>query len=193
MLSKGRKVVWLSCLAFLYTGATNHNQDINLFIHNMCKDTKTFAIYQVSQGQMLLRSSKLPLAYDSNGTLRSSYKLEGVRLSSNGDWPLDMHWSSQSLFEYGYSTYAGLEGVAYDLSMIGDSQELVGIAVQPLENGRGSGECPAKICIPGECDPTRGWTHETQEAAGSPADTACFKGSTDFKVTYCPENLAAET
>ena len=173
--------------------ATKQDQDINLFVQNMCRDMKTFAIYQVNQGQMLLRSPKLPLAHGANGTLRSSYKLEGLRLSSRGDWPLDMQWKPQSLFEYGYSTYGGVEGVAYDLSVMGDSQALAGIAVQPLENGKGSGACPEKTCIPGECDPTQGWTHPTQEAAGSPADTACFKGPIDFKVTFCPENLVTET
>ena len=142
---------------------------------------------------MLLQSPILPLAHGAKGILRSSDKLEGPRLSSRGVRPLDMQRNPQSLFEYGYGTYAGLEGVAYDLSVMSDSQALAGVAVQPLENGKGSGACPEKTCIPGECDPTQGWTHRTQDSAGSPADTACFKGPIDFKVTFCPENLVTET
>ena len=82
----------------------------------------------------------------------------------------------------GYSEYDGQTGTAYDLSVMEGSDPSIGIAVQPLAGA----SCPDKTCLPWDCPPGQGWTNPDQVDAGSPGDTVCYQGNTNFRVIWCP-------
>ncbi|KAI7530677.1 hypothetical protein KC331_g14539, partial [Hortaea werneckii] len=65
----------------------------------------------------------------------------------------------------------------------------IGVKIEPLDNGNGSGECDVKVCTEQNGFPlSQCWTNPDQTSDGSPADTVCYKGKTDFKVTFCPSD-----
>ena len=104
----------------------------------------------------------------------------GMRLSGHTEWGTDRQWDAQALFEFGYAEYMGKSGTAYDLSVMKGSDADVGIGAYPLRDGKGSGNCKSKSCFPWSCPMDQGWTDESQWQQGSPADTVCYFGKTDF-------------
>lgn len=70
--------------------------------------------------------------------------------------------------------------------MMQGSDQKVGVKIEPLANGNGSEDCEVKYCMLGFLPLHMCWTDPDQVADGSPADTVCYKGKTDFKVTFCP-------
>ena len=117
------------------------------------------------------------IAAGSKGTIAAPYSGIGMRLSATAGDGAAAQWSAQALFEFGYSEYNGIAGSAYDLSVMGGD---VGLAVYP-ENT----ECPSKKCTPSDCAPDQGWTNADQVEDGSPADTVCYHGKTNFNVVWC--------
>lgn len=166
---------------------THHIRDsdtFNIEICNNCPATKQFGIYQVS-GSFQMNQMCDPVSIDSNSTqtIQAPYKGIGMRLSGHADWGTGGQWAAQALFEFGYSEYNGLEGTAYDLSLMEGTDSDIGLAVYPSTD---SEDCPSKVCHPGDCDASQGWTSPDQVSSGSPADTVCYHGKTNFKVVFCP-------
>ena len=157
----------------------------NIDITNNCPFIKHFAIYQITSGFQLLQQSE-PVSIDTNctQTIAAPYKGLGMRLSGHAEWGVSDQWAPQALFEFGYSEYNGMDGTAYDLSMMEGCESDVGLAAYPqLSND----DCPNKICAkPADCDPSQAWTKPDQSASGSPADTVCYHGKTGFTVVFCP-------
>lgn len=165
----------------------NSENTFNIKLKNNCPFTKQFALYQITANfQMLERSKPLNLAPKKSTNLSAPFKDLGMRLSGHAEWGVAGQWKAQALFEFGYSQYAGQEGTAYDLSVMEGSDGDIGVGVWPVPNGKGSGKCPGKICFPWDCKPDQGWTSPGQVDQGSPADTVCYEGKTDFEVVFCP-------
>lgn len=152
---------------------------------NNCPFRKTVALYQIitpnGAMQMVQRSTPVAIAPHHTQIMTAPFRDIGMRLSGHGEWGVDAQWQAQALFEFGYSAYAGMEGTAYDLSIMEGSDRNVGLAVEPKNK-----KCWSKKCGPGKCPVGEGWTKPEQAGAGSPADTVCYQGKTDFKVTFCP-------
>ena len=104
-----------------------------------------------------------------------------MRLSGHAERGVAGQWNPQALFEFGYSTYGGKKGTAYDLSVMQGSDGNIGIGVYPFNK-----KCESKTCFPWACDPSQGWTSPGQTDLGSPADTVCYHGKSGFKVVFCP-------
>jgi len=119
-------------------------------------------------------------------TIAAPYKDIGMRLSGHAEWGTAGQWKTQALFEFGYSEYAGMEGTAYNISLMEGSDSDIGLGAYPIPNGKGSKQCPSKTCFPWDCPLSQGWTKPEQVQVGSPADTVCYHGNTDFKVVFCP-------
>jgi hypothetical protein len=195
---------WLlsSLLALTATASplTNHNKHkhisrssssssdtFQIEICNQCSSTKHFGMYQITSAfQMLERMT--PITIDGNGTqtISAPFKDTGMRISAHADKGIAAQWEHQALFEFGYSTYGGQDGTAYDVSIMEGSEDDVGVAVYPTVDGEACEECPSKVCSPGNCAASQGWTQPDQETNGSPADTVCYKGKAAFKVVFCP-------
>lgn len=171
-----------------------HKRDADTFnieITNNCPSTKQFGIYSITSGFEMLQQCE-PVSIDSNSTqtIAAPYKGLGMRLSGHAEWGVGGQWAPQALFEFGYSEYNGMEGTAYDLSMMEGCESDVGLAAYPqLSSEADSEDCPSKICTdPSKCDPSQAWTNPAQNLAGSPADTVCYHGKMDFKVVFCPSS-----
>ncbi|KAL1589332.1 hypothetical protein WHR41_01928 [Cladosporium halotolerans] len=159
----------------------------NINVWNNCPFTKQFALYQItSDFRMIERSKPTNLAPKKKLTIAAPFKDLGMRLSGHAEWATAGQWKTQALFEFGYSQYAGKDGTAYNLSVMKGSDGDIGVGVYPIPNGRGSKQCPSKTCFPWDCPPSQGWTDPDQINIGSPADTVCYHGRTDFKVVFCP-------
>lgn len=159
----------------------------NINVWNNCPFTKQFGLYQITGNfQMLERSKPTNIAPKQKHTFVAPYKDLGMRLSGHAEWGTAGQWKTQALFEFGYSQYAGQDGTAYNLSVIDGSDKDIGVSVYPIPNGNGSKQCPSKICFPWDCPLNQGWTNPDQTKDGSPADTVCYHGKTDFKVVFCP-------
>ncbi|KXL42516.1 hypothetical protein M433DRAFT_8812 [Acidomyces richmondensis BFW] len=144
-------------------------------VHNQCNETHTFAIYQITSEFTVNKvSPSATIRPGHSRTIQAPFQETGLRLSMN-----ENQWAAQTLFEFGYSAWSDLTGTAYDLSVMSGSQE--GISVEPSNSA-----CPSKICFPDNCSASEGWTNADQVSDGSPADTVCYQGMTDFKVTFCP-------
>jgi len=167
--------------------SSSGSETISIEVCNQCSSTKHFGLYQITSAFNML-SHMNPVTIAANGTQRISapYKETGMRLSGHADWGLAGQWKSQSLFEFGFSQYGDLEGTAYNLSMMDNSEDDEGLAVYPTVDGEACDECPSKICTSGNCDLSQAWTNPDQTADGSPADTVCYKGKAAFKVVFCP-------
>ena len=148
-------------------------------VHNKCADDLEFGIFQVSSSfAMNTISTPVKIASGSKGSIPAPYQGIGMRLSGTAGAGAAAQWNAQALFEFGYSVYNGMDGTAYDLSVMGGDD---GVAVYP-ENK----QCPSKVCTSTGCAPGQGWTDPAQVNAGSPADTVCYHGKTNFKVVWCP-------
>ncbi|KAK5135601.1 hypothetical protein LTR08_005081 [Meristemomyces frigidus] len=162
-------------------------ETFQLRVWNNCKFVKEVALYQITGDfQMLQKSRPTNIQPGKRVIMNAPYKAAGMRLSGHAEWGVAGQWKPQALFEFGYSTYAGTDGTAYDLSVMQGSDGDIGIGAYPSANGRGSQSCPAKTCFPWHCPHNQGWTNRDQVNIGSPADTVCYKGKTDFKIVFCP-------
>ena len=145
-----------------------------LHVHNQCQDTQTFAVYQItSDYQVQQQSASATINPGESNTIMAPFYETGLRLATDASIS-----DTQALFEFGYSTYAGNEGTAYDISVMGGD---IGVAVYPRDRA-----CASKYCTPTNCALSQGWTSAAQVNDGSPADTTCYEGKTDFKVVFCP-------
>lgn len=135
---------------------------------------------------MLERSKPTNVKPKQMHTIHAPYRDLGIRLSGHAEWGTARQWEVQALFEFGYGQYGGKEGTAYNLSVMEGSDKDVGVGVYPIPNGKGSGKCQSKTCFPWNCPLSQGWTNPDQIKDGSPADTVCYEGKTDFKVVFCP-------
>lgn len=159
----------------------------NINVWNNCPFTKQVALYQVTKEfQMVQRSTPTNILPTQKLTIAAQYKDIGMRLSGHAEWGTAGQWKTQALFEFGYSEYAGMEGTAYNLSLMEGSDSDIGLGAYPIPNGKGSKQCPSKTCFPWDCPLSQGWTKPEQVQVGSPADTVCYHGNTDFKVVFCP-------
>jgi hypothetical protein len=169
------------------TTLSPRNETFNLVVINRCKWTKQFALYEItSDFQMLQRSTPVNIPTNGQRVIKAPYRATGMRLSGHAEWGTAGQWQPQALFEFGYSEYMGMEGSAYNLSVMEGSDEDVGVRVWPIGNGKGSGKCQRKTCWPTNCPPDQGWRNPNQVDLGSPADTVCYKGKTAFRVVFCP-------
>jgi hypothetical protein len=170
------------------SSASSSPDTFNIEICNNCPADKHFGIYEITGSfQMLQTCDPVTVGQGESKTISAPYKGIGMRLSGHAEWGTGGQWAPQALFEFGYSEYNGLEGTAYDLSLMQGSESDVGLAVYPiLSDDASSSDCPNKICYPGNCDPSQGWTNPDQVSDGSPADTVCYHGKMDFKVVFCP-------
>ncbi|SMR55787.1 unnamed protein product [Zymoseptoria tritici ST99CH_1E4] len=159
-----------------------------ILIINRCKWTKSFALYNIEQPSFTMVERSKPVNIPTNGqhTLRAPFHGLGYRLSGHAEWGTARQWEHQALFEFGFSSYVGVDGTAYNLSVMEGSDKDIGVRVWPIGNGKGSGQCPRKTCWPDNCPPSQGWTSPDQDKLGSPADTVCYKGKTGFRVVFCP-------
>ncbi|EMD00870.1 hypothetical protein BAUCODRAFT_187353 [Baudoinia panamericana UAMH 10762] len=162
------------------------DETFKLFVYNNCPFVKEVSTYTVTADfQMVLMSP--PTNIQPHGgelVISTPFHATGMRLTGHAEWT--NQWAPTLLFEYGYSAYMGVEGTAYDISMMAGSDPDIGMGVWPIENGQGSGSCAQKIAWPWNAPLGQAWTNPDQDRDGSPADTVCYKGKTDFKVVYCP-------
>ncbi|KAK0256784.1 hypothetical protein LTR91_000233 [Friedmanniomyces endolithicus] len=160
----------------------------SLHVWNNCHFTKEVALYSVtSDFKMLQRSLPTNIAPGHSIAIAAPFRDSGMRLSGHAEWGTDGQWRPQALFEFGYSTYAGQEGTAYDLSLMEGSDKDIGMGAYPVPNGHGSGTCESKTCFPWFCPGSQGWLDPAQNDVGASApDTVCYKGRSDFKIVYCP-------
>ncbi|KAF7190499.1 hypothetical protein HII31_08213 [Pseudocercospora fuligena] len=161
--------------------------NFKIHVWNNCPFQKQVALYQVTGAFKMVQMSKpTNIASKKSLTIPAPYKALGMRLSGHAEWGTDAQWNVQALFEFGYSEYMGQDGTAYNLSVMEGSDKDIGIGAYPVPNGKGSKQCPSKTCFPWNCPLSQGWTNPDQVKDGSPADTVCYKGKTDFKVVFCP-------
>ena len=153
-----------------------------LHVRNQCHWTKSVALYQITSSfQMVQRSNPTDIAQGQTIDIQAPYYDTGMRLSGHAEKGTAWQWNAQALFEFGYSAWNGQEGTAYDLSVMQGSDGNIGIGAWPV-----NGQCEGKICFPWDCRPDQGWTNPDQTSLGSPADTVCYHGKTDFTVVFCP-------
>lgn len=164
----------------------NDANTFNINVWNNCPFPKQIAMYQIALGQMVQRSTPTNLASKKMLQIKARYRDTGMRISGHAEWGIARQWEVQALFEFGFSAFAGREGTAYDLSVMEGSDGDIGIGAYPIRNGRGSGNCASKTCFPWHCPAKQGWTSPGQVDIGSPADTVCYQGKTDFKLVFCP-------
>uniref|UniRef100_A0A2D3UY59 Uncharacterized protein n=1 Tax=Ramularia collo-cygni TaxID=112498 RepID=A0A2D3UY59_9PEZI len=186
-------------LAFTASALPSINQDTSslsargvdefkIHVVNKCKWTKQFALYQITGDfQMLEKSTPVNIPTGGTKTIMADFHAIGMRLSGHAEWGTARQWEHNALFEFGHSEYMGVQGTAYNLSLMKGSDADIGIRVFPIANGRGSGTCQVKTCAPWNCPAAQGWTDPDQINVGSPADTVCYHGKTDFRVVFCPD------
>ena len=177
----------VSATPLQYASEKRDASTFNIKVHNNCGFEKSVALYQISSSfEMIQKSDPTTIPAGGHTTVVAPYTESGMRLSGHAEWPIGNQWNAQALFEFGYSTFSSVEGTAYDLSVMEGSDSDIGIGAYPVPNGAGSSNCPKKTCFPWDCPLDQGWTNEDQVNDGSPADTTCYKGKTDFKVVFCP-------
>ncbi|KAK5733167.1 hypothetical protein LTR17_009908 [Elasticomyces elasticus] len=170
------------------------SRDLNTFklhVWNNCKFVKMAAMYSVtSDFKMVQHSTPTNIQPGKMITINAPFRESGMRLSGHAEWGTDGQWRNQALFEFGYSTYAGKEGTAYDISIMQGSDPDIGMGAYPIPNGRGSGKCLSKTCFPWLPAGSGGWLYPEQNDVGENApDTVCYEGGkTDFKIVFCPFN-----
>ncbi|KAK3626893.1 hypothetical protein LTR56_019519 [Elasticomyces elasticus] len=166
--------------------STIESRDPNTFklhVWNNCKFVKMAAIYSVtSDFKMVQHSTPTNIQPGKISTINAPFRESGMHLSGHAEWGTDGQWRNQALFEFGYSTYAGKEGTAYDISIMQGSDPDIGMGAYPIPNGRGSGKCLSKTCFPWLPAGSGGWLYPEQNDVGENApDTVCYT-KTDFKV-----------
>jgi len=162
------------------------DETFNIHVVNQCHFTKEVAIYQLVDWKMTQVTTPTNINAGRKQVIAAPFRGTGLRLSGHAEWGVDKQWDAQAMFEFGYSTYAGKEGTAYDLSVMSGIDSDIGIGAYPIPNGRSSSKCDSKTCFPWDCPLAQGWTNPDQTKNGSPADTVCYEGKTDFKVVFCP-------
>ena len=151
-------------------------------VQNNCQASKSVGLFQITPAfDMVSRSGVTNLQPGGTTTIAAPYFDIGMRLSATADQGAAAQWKPQALFEFGYSSYGGNDGTAYNLSLMNGCPLDTGIAVRPSNPA-----CESKSCSPGNCAANQGWTSPTQDSIGSPADTTCYYGPTNFVVTFCP-------
>lgn len=152
-------------------------QNFTITVNNNCSDTLSVATYGMNSAFLITQESATHVIEPNcNANVSTSYYGVGMRLSAKADKPVASQYLPQGMFEYGYSNANGLEGTAYDLSLMGFSGP--GVKVVP-----GHADCEAKCCTPDNCPTDQGWTNPAQ---GYAADVTCYQGIVDFEVTFCP-------
>jgi len=122
--------------------ARNPGDTFKIHVWNNCKFVKEAAIYSVTGDFKMVQHSKpTNIQPGKMITINAPFHGVGMRLSGHAEWGTDGQWRPQALFEFGYSTYAGQEGTAYDLSLMSGSDPDIGMGVWPKPNGRGSATC----------------------------------------------------
>jgi hypothetical protein len=153
-----------------------------LHVRNQCRWVKQVALYQITPSfQMVQRSNPTNINPGQKIDIQAPFYDSGMRLSGHAERGTAWQWNAQALFEFGHSSYNGQDGTAYDLSVMQGSDGDIGIGAWPA-----NGACEGKICFPWDCRPDQGWTNPNQVNQGSPADTVCYYGKTDFTVVFCP-------
>lgn len=153
-----------------------------IHIWNNCPFEKEFAIFRSNDDYTESQYSPgITLQQGQDHIFHPRFHETSMRLSGHAEWGASGQYAAQALFEFGYSTYAGQEGTAYDVSIMPGSDGDIGVGVWPK-----NGACESKICWPWDCAPSQGWSNPDQYEIGSPADTVCYQGKTDFKVVFCP-------
>jgi len=156
--------------------------NFDLHVHNKCGSSKTFALYQISPAfEMTQMSNPVEIEPNCSTVIQAPFTALGMRLSATADQGTDAQWEAQTLFEFGYSTYLDLTGTAYDLSVMGGTEDEC-IAAYPSTS-----ECESKVCTASGCTLAEAWTSADQATGGSPADTVCYQGKQNFKIVWCPE------
>lgn len=165
-------------VAELAPRSSSSADDFDIIVTNNCGSTLSFGVFQVSSTfSMNTITQPVEIASGDNGTISAPYSGIGMRLSGTADQGAAAQWGAQALFEFGYSAFNGIDGTAYDLSVMGGD---VGLAVYPANT-----QCPSKLCASTSCAPDQGWTNPNQVDDGSPADTVCYHGKTNFNVVWC--------
>jgi hypothetical protein len=159
------------------------DQTFNINVFNNCNSSKQIGLFQITSSFEAKQwgSTETVPGNGGNCTIQAPFTESGMRVSAEAQLGTAGVWTAQALMEFGYSSYGGTEGTAYDLSVMEGSNPDIGVGVYP-ENS----ECESKTCFPWDCPLDQGWTNEDQTSNGSPADTVCYLGMTDFKVVFCP-------
>lgn len=90
-----------------------------LHVHNQCSETKYFGLFEItSDFQMNSKCEPTEIASGDNAQISANYKDIGLRLSATANQGAAAQWAPQSLAEFGYSGWSGVEGIAYDVSMM---------------------------------------------------------------------------
>ncbi|KAH9826356.1 Osmotin/thaumatin-like superfamily [Teratosphaeria destructans] len=147
-------------------------------VWNHCPESKHIALYQITSSFTVNQLSE-PTEVDSGCDLNitAPFTEAGMRVSAHAEWGTAGQWLPQALAEFGYSTFSDTHGTAYDNSVMGGSD--FGVGIYPANE-----ECESKTCQLDNCPLDQGWTNEDQTSNGSPADTVCYHGVTDFKVVF---------
>ena len=151
-------------------------------VNNNCGFSKSAGLFQLTPSfQAISMSNVVNLNPGGSTTFQAPYTAIGMRLSGLADQGTAAQFTPQALFEFGYSSYGSEQGTAYNLSLMSGSADDTGIAVYPANPA-----CESKSCSPGNCPADQGWTSPSQDMEGSPADTTCYYGPTNFVVVFCP-------
>lgn len=166
------------------TLATTTTDSFTIFVTNYCPTEKHIGLYQITGFPTMALTSYSPsitIPPQHTAPILAPFHALGMHLSAHAEWPLDRQWEPQALFEFGYAELDGIEGTAYDVSVMEGSDKEMGISVEPRDK-----RCQSKVCVPGRCKAGDGWTSVEEAHEGSPADTVCYQGNTDFEVVFCP-------
>lgn len=146
---------------------------------NNCAHTQAVGLFQINADYSTAVISPLTAIGADGGrnTFSAPFAATGLRLATKQE-----QFVSQNLVEFGYSTYAGQEGTAYDLSLFDGT--FIEMKVVPSDN-----RCETKICTSQSCPSNQAWTNPAQMNEGSPADTVCYHGKINFTVYYCPKDI----
>jgi len=152
----------------------------NVQVINKCAAVKNMMALQQMSGAIIPLSKSVSVASGRQTSFSIPFKAKGVKITAHGEY--SNHWQVQSLAEFGYAAgWAGgpSAGIAYDVSVMTGSSE--GVTIRPWKAGCQTKSCPNVRSCPAD----QGWTNPNQSNIGSPADTVCYNGETDFTVTFC--------
>nr|POE82366.1 hypothetical protein CFP56_72514 [Quercus suber] len=149
----------------------------NINVVNSCGNDLNLGVFTLNEsGVSQTADTQTVSANGGTATFVADFNAVSQRLST---MDVNNQFSAQSLFEFGYSAFGGITGTAYDLSLIGASTP--GMQVVPANSN-----CETKTCTGSSFPVDQCWTNADQWNIGSPADSTCSFGPTDFTVTYCP-------
>ena len=137
-----------------FDNSTIESRDANTFninVWNNCNFQKQVGLYQITSSfEMIQKSKPKNVASKKMVQIKAPFYATGMRLSGHAENGTAWQWNAQALFEFGYSTYAGQQGTAYDASVMEGSDKDIGIGIYPIPNGKGSRYCESKTCFPCE-------------------------------------------